>query len=200
MMRVSQRLQATFGVGRSSPLWIISSIHSGDERPTPTSLRSAISRSGFTLIEMLTVMVMIGFLFALIASTILGTMKVEKAEAAAYHKMVTQHALADQFRADVAGASSAPKKWRDWTKGPDCLILKTNDAEFVVYHWHEGKLERIEKAGKKLWKQFLPLGEKKLAVEFAGATDSPTLLILRLKGSPPRPAVEISAALGGDGK
>jgi prepilin-type N-terminal cleavage/methylation domain-containing protein len=164
------------------------------------NLQSAISRKGFTLIEMVTVMVMIGFLFSIIAATILGTMKIEKAEAAAYQKMVVQHALADQFRADVAATSSAPEQWQDWVKGPDCLILKANAADHIVYHWHEGRLERIENAGKKLSKQYLPLGDKKLTVEFIGASDPPATLTLRLKGPPPRPAVDISAAMGGDRK
>ncbi|HMF17095.1 MAG TPA: prepilin-type N-terminal cleavage/methylation domain-containing protein [Gemmataceae bacterium] len=164
------------------------------------NLQSATSRKGFTLIEMITVMVMIGFLFSIIAAAILATVKIEKAEAASYQKMVVQHALADQFRADVAAASSAPDQWQDWVKGPDCLILKTNATDHVVYHWHEGKLERIENAGKKLSKQYLPLGDKKLTVEFTDASDPPVTLTLRLKSPPPRPAVEISAALGGDRK
>ena len=174
--------------------------HHGLFQSAICNLQSAISRTGFTLIEMLTVMVMIGILFSIIAATILATLKIEKTEAAAYQKMVVQHALADQFRADVAAASSAPEQWQDWVNGPDCLILKKNDADHIVYHWHEGKLERIEKAGKKLSKQYLPLGDKKLTVEFIGASDPPALLTLRLKGPPPRPAVGISAALGGDRK
>jgi type II secretory pathway pseudopilin PulG len=151
------------------------------------------------LLELLTVMAVIGFVFAVIVSTILGTLKIEKAEAAAYHRMAAQHTLADQFRTDVAGAAAALEKLKDWVKGPACIILKTT-AGHIVYHWHDGKLERIEIAGKQVGKQYLPLGEKKLAVEFAGGTSSADLLTLRLKGPAPRPAVEISAALGGDRK
>ncbi len=162
---------------------------------------SLITRpNAFTLIELLVVLVMIGVVFGLIASTILGTMKIEKAQAAVYHKMVAQHTLADQFRADVAGAQSAPEKLKDWVKGPACLILKTTGADHIVYHWHDGRLERIEIAGKRRLQQNLALGEKKLTVEFAAGSDFPGLLTLRLKSPMPRPAVEISAALGGDRK
>lgn len=166
----------------------------------PNQGMTAPVRPAFTLIELLTVMVMIGFLFAAITSTILGTLKIEKAEAAAFHKMVSQHALADRFCADVAGAASVPHKWQDWVKGPACLILKSSDSGHVVYHWHDGKLERIENADKKPSKQFMPLGEKKLTVEFVTASDTPKVLTMRLKSPTPRPAVEISAALGGDRK
>jgi type II secretory pathway pseudopilin PulG len=151
-------------------------------------------------LELLVVLMVIGFVFALIVSTILGTLKIEKAEAAAYHRMVAQHTLADQFRADVASAASTPEKLHDWVKGPTCLILRTAAAGHIVYHWHDGKLERIEIAGKRTDKQYLPLGDKKLAVEFTVGTGAPELLTVRLKGQSPRPAVEISAALGGDQK
>ena len=174
--------------------------HDSDCQSAIFDLQSAICRNGFTLIEVLTVMSVIGFVFTIIASTLLSTLKIEKAEAEAYHKMVTQHALADQFRADVAAASSAPEKLKDWVKGPACLILKTTDAGHIVYHWHDGKLERIASAGKRMDKQYLPLGDKKLAVEFAAGTGSSGLMILRLKGAIPLPAVEIAAALGGDKK
>jgi hypothetical protein len=156
--------------------------------------------TAFTLIEVLTVMVFIGIFFAAIAGTILGTLKMEKAESAAYHKMVAQHALADQFRADVAGALSTPETLKEWVKGRDCLILKISDTGHVVYHWHDGKLERIEMTGKRVEKQYLPLGEKKLAVEFAAGTASPGMLILRLTGPPPRLAIDIAVAPGGDRK
>src|SRR5262249_55553955 len=165
-----------------------------------TTHHSPLTKNGFTLIEVLTVMSVIGFVFAIIASTLLGTLRIEKAEAAAFHKMVSQHALADQFRADVAAASSAPEKLKDWVKGPACLILKTADDGHIVYHWHDGKLERLESAGKRMQKQYLPLGEKKLTVEFAAGTGASGLMILRLKGPIPLPAVEIAAALGGDKK
>lgn len=163
-----------------------------------------LQRGGFTLFEMLVVMSTLALLLGLIAATLLGTMRIERADAAFFHRILEQSALADQFRGDVARALEAPAQWGDYEAGPDCLILRHAGDRHVVYRWADKRLLRTTFAGQTKTEQLLPTGAEPelVTVEFSQA--GPRQWLLHLSGAPgpgtPRPRfdVHVVAALGGE--
>ena len=161
-------------------------------------------RSGFTLIESMVVMVLITVFFLLIAAILWGAIKIERADAAAFDRLVAQSALADQFRQDVAEAVEAPQSLNDLTAGPACLILKMAEGGSVTYRWDNGSLRRKELVGTEVSHRSVPVGREDVSVEFARSSTEGRLIILRLiewrgaGGSRGEHRIEFSAALGGD--
>jgi prepilin-type N-terminal cleavage/methylation domain-containing protein len=160
------------------------------------------TRRGFSLIELVAVMAVLAVLVVLITATLLGTIRIQRADAASFQKMLVHAALADQYRADVSDSIDAPKDWETFHQDRTCLILRRRDGSHLVYRWTENQLERTEFTGERKFPQQVPLGDKKLKVEFARSDTEPRLLHLRLieeQGKGRRqPPLEISAALGGD--
>jgi prepilin-type N-terminal cleavage/methylation domain-containing protein len=157
-------------------------------------------RSGFSLLELLAVMAILGILIAMTFATMAGTIRTEQASVASFHKLAVQSALADGFRADVAQAKSAPDKFDTFVKSPTCLILELPDRSHIVYRWAKGRLTRTTRSGKAKGEQPLPLGEKRATAEFSWSGEpAHALLTLRLKGQALAP-LEITAALGGDNR
>lgn len=159
--------------------------------------RKRTGRKGFTLLEMLSVMLLFGAMLALTATMLTSGFRVERSSAAAYRRLVHQHALEDQFRADVAEATATPEAWEDFEASPDCLILKNADGRHVLYHWHANRLTRLEHDGDQESKRELPLGDARFTVEFIR---DGRLITLRLEESRKTGVVlvhEMCAALGG---
>jgi len=158
-------------------------------------------RSGFTLLEMAIVLVALGLVLLLVSATLLGSLRAQRLTARVSHRLITQGELADRFRADVAGATAAPESLREWAAGPACLILAMPGGKHVVYRRHDDELERTEVAGKARSSRTLPLGDDRVAPEFARSADG-RVLSLRLAEPPGRGGanrvVEVAAALGGD--
>jgi hypothetical protein len=132
--------------------------------------------------------------FAITAGLLWAAIRIERSAAADFERTLVQGALADQFRADVAGSTAAEIAVD--LKG---LILRQADAKTVTYRWNGETLERT--AGET--KQTLPLGLEKAGVEFARSVDRRQVVLrvleTRGQGSTERTErVEIMAALGGD--
>ncbi len=175
---------------------------------------SRIHRPGFTLLEAL------GFIGTLIVCMLLGStvliggMQTEQSASTAHRHTVQRISLAEQFRADVSGASAAPDSFavgddRE-TAGPHCLILARPDKTEVVYLWSGGELWRWEtSAAGKITRRELPVGFTCTEVEFVrepGGKKGAALELITLriklagpKGKPDRP-VDLAAVLGGDRK
>jgi prepilin-type N-terminal cleavage/methylation domain-containing protein len=168
----------------------------------PCSLRT-VHRPGFTLLEVLLVMIALGVVVTLSLAMVLGTWRIEQASAAALQHQTVEAQLADQFRADVAHAVATPDRLGAVTAGATCLILRGADGRHVVYRWQAQRLERSE----------VPVGAEKLpqvllratdydsaAVEFRRSGADRGLLSLELVKTHGRAkrTLEIAAALGGD--
>ena len=155
-------------------------------------------RRGFTLVEMLAVMFMLAVLGGIMAMLLKETMELERMQTEGFDKILQHNALADQFRADVGQAESAPVKWGDYQAGSRTLILQMPKGGHVVYFWKDDNLKRILGEDKKVTERLLPTGDS--PVEFFA---NPKLIRMRLpslrRGSPlPGQTLEFVAALGGD--
>jgi prepilin-type N-terminal cleavage/methylation domain-containing protein len=156
-------------------------------------------RGGFTLLEMLIVMTALTLTTTLLTLTLLGGLKLMRSSDDALQRLGDRQALADMFRADVAGASEAPPRWQEETAGAACVILRRSADRVVVYRWVDGRLERAEYADEQVRRHDVAVGGRGTEVEF-GTTGR--LLALRFFTVAPDGhrllASEIVAALGGD--
>ncbi len=170
--------------------------------PAGTAKASSRGRRwGFSLIEMVVVMAALALLMTLVTLTLAGIISSEKLTAGVTQRLMRQQALADQFRADVAGASAGLASWKDWTAGPDCLILRQPGGRHVVYLWRGERLQRLEHQGRDFTARPLPLGSENMTVEFPDNEPGRPLRTLRLlekRGRVTTWQTEIAAALGGD--
>ena len=164
------------------------------------------TRRGFTLIEMVVVISMLSVLILLIAATLWGAVKVERADSAMFHRMTVQAQLADQFREDVGRATDLPESLGDLVASSTCLILKMSTDAHVVYRWKNDRLDRVQIKGTEESFLVLPVGGEHVAVEFDRSNRAKHLVAMRLIESRGPAAshrdwpVEISAALGGDNR
>ena len=137
-------------------------------------------RRGFSLIEMLVIIMMLGIVLTFSATILHGGFRIERASAAAFRRIQHQHVLADQFRADVAEAAATPESWEDFDAGPECLILRMDQEHHVMYEWRNQRLNRIEHLGDRERQRAIPLEGERLAVEFIR---DGRLITLRLRDS-----------------
>jgi hypothetical protein len=159
-------------------------------------------RSGFVLFEiMIVIWVMILILF-LGTTTLLGALKIQKAAAAAFDRQTLRAIVADQFRADVALAATAPDEMEGFKAGPACLILRMTGDKRVIYRWHEGRLERAELVGRGAAPYWVALGGTLETAAFTRSGTEKGRVILTFKeplqSKTTSHLVEIAAALGGD--
>jgi prepilin-type N-terminal cleavage/methylation domain-containing protein len=162
-------------------------------------------RFGFSLVELLVVMWLMGTLFLLGGATLLGAIRLEQTADAAHERVMVRSLLADQFRQDVGQAVKAPETLEELRSGPSCLILARPGGRYVVYRWHDDGLERGEGVSEEdlFWR---PVGLGKtsaeLTVDFARSGPEARLITLRIRevrGRDIRPRdMIIVAALGGD--
>ena len=163
---------------------------------------STYPRRGFSLIEVMCVMVLIAVLGSALAIIMNETLLAERLQAQSYERLQQSRALADQFRADVALAVTAPQKWRDHEAGPDTLILKMKNNDHVLYRWRDGALKRLVTEDDEDTERTLPVGNQ-TSVEFVRhGADSKVLRVrlntVRAGKTASGQALEIAAALGGD--
>jgi prepilin-type N-terminal cleavage/methylation domain-containing protein len=159
-------------------------------------------RRGFTLIEMLCVMVLLAVVAGIMALLLRETLEVERTQAEGYDKILHDHALADQFRADVAQAEDAPATWQAYTADAATLILQMKNKGHVVYTWEEDALTRRAFEGENILERALPV-HGNVELEFVrtgtGAKVVRMRLIALLAGNHlPGQTFEIVAGLGGD--
>jgi prepilin-type N-terminal cleavage/methylation domain-containing protein len=160
-------------------------------------------RSAFTLIEMLTVIILLAIVAGLMAMLLRETLNIERGQAKAFDGILHDNALADQFRADVAQAREAPADWDKYHADERTLILALPDGDHVVYRWKGGTLLRSETNKAGTAEHFLPVGNGEVTVQFARAGKDSKLVSLRVdpvrKGKPlTGQTLEFMAALAGD--
>lgn len=159
-------------------------------------------RAGFSLVEVLVVMALLGFLMSYATITLWAMVRIQQADARHYHNLIRHNTLADRFRDDVGNAAAAPEALGILRVNPQCLILRRADGVNVVYSIGDNGLERLELNG-----DFEPTAVLNVYelhegqhIEFA-ADNAGRLLTLRITDVGEfhqKPAVEIMAALGGD--
>src|SRR6516225_6610308 len=103
---------------------------------------AAKTRRGYTLIEMVCVILLLTVVGGLLVVLLRETLVLKAAQADSDRHMAAQRALADLFRADVARAADAPRRWRYYRADPRTLILEDRRGGHVLYLWQEGRLER----------------------------------------------------------
>jgi hypothetical protein len=177
-----------------------------------TAICNLQSRKGFTLLEAVVVLFLVGTLLLLLAAVLAGAFQTERLANHVAQRQARQEALADQFRRDVASARAAPDKWKErpgtekqqekeWTAGPACLILRLDGSRHVVYRWEAGRLHRSELGGPMPLAREMPLGGNQFRVEFARSDGDHALVSLKItesrRGVDQSP-IEFVAALGGD--
>lgn len=159
------------------------------------------ARGGFTLLEIVVVMALLSVILMLIAVTVVGATRIERASADAHLRAAAWQELADRFRADVAGADAAPATRGGRDAGPHALFLQVN-GQPVAYRWDAGRLQRSAGPNVDESARQLPLGSDRLSVEFARSGPDGRLITLRLFETRGEgnlvPRLEIAAALGGD--
>jgi prepilin-type N-terminal cleavage/methylation domain-containing protein len=163
--------------------------------------RARPARAGFSLIEMLCVMVLILVLGAVLAMLFKETLEVEKIQTSGFDRLLQTKMLADQFRSDVARAESVLPEWQDRKADAETLILRMKDKRHIVYAWKEGKLTRAAHVDGEKDEQPLPVG-RNVEVEFVQpGKEAVARLRLHLVRDEQRVAgqsLEMAAAVGGD--
>jgi prepilin-type N-terminal cleavage/methylation domain-containing protein len=160
-------------------------------------------RSAFTLIEMLAVIILLAVVAGMMAMLLRETLNIERGQAKAFDAILHDNALADQFRADVAHARSAPEDWDKYHADERTLILAMPDAGHIIYVWQDGTLLRRETNKGGAAEHFLAVGDGEATVQFLRAEGNSKLVSLRVEpvrmGKPlPGQTLEIMAALSGD--
>ena len=168
--------------------------------------RPGMRRTGFTLIELMVVIVLLNVFFLLLAATLWGSIRIERADAAALDRLVTQSKLANQFRQDVAAAVAAPPSLNEQTAGPTCLILKMTEDEYVIYRWDPAGLGRTQWVGTESSRRTELIADEDVSMTFARSGAENGLILLRIVESRGRGEsrrehpIEIASALGGDNR
>jgi hypothetical protein len=171
-------------------------------RPLFQTAARAEARPAFTLLEMLVLIWAFGIMLVAGTAVLVGAFRMEQTAVASLDRLNVQAALADRFRADVAGAAEAPEQLGDLKADPTCLILRRPDGRHVIYRWQDKRLERSEQAAKETSRQRVAVGPDCTVLEFTRTGAERPLITLRLTESPgagvPERRKEISAALGGE--
>jgi prepilin-type N-terminal cleavage/methylation domain-containing protein len=125
------------------------------------------ARKGFSLLEMTAVLMLVGIVLVFSATIFHGGFRIERANSAAFRRLMHEHELADRFRADVAETIATPEVWGDFEAGWACLILQKRDRHHVAYYQGRDKrLKRFEQDGDRETDATLPLGDGPLVLEF----------------------------------
>jgi prepilin-type N-terminal cleavage/methylation domain-containing protein len=161
-------------------------------------------RRAFTLLEMVAVMAMFSVIMLLVATTLWGAFRIERASSAASDRRMLHARLADLFRYDVRNAMATVDLWNGVRSGSDAIILKLGERHHVLYRWVDGRLKRLEVNGDDESAQSLPIGEDDVTVTFSRNEAEGRIAVLRITetrgvgGSRRDQVVEFSAAVGGD--
>jgi prepilin-type N-terminal cleavage/methylation domain-containing protein len=161
-------------------------------------------RRGFSLIELVAVISMLSAILLVIAATLWGAVRIERADSAAFQRMTVQAQLADQFRDDVRHAVESPDSLGELSAGPSCLILKMDANRHVAYRWTGARLTRTAFVDSDVQTSPLPVGGDRVSVVFGESAANARVVWMRLvesrgAGTSRRDwPVEIRATVGGD--
>jgi type II secretory pathway pseudopilin PulG len=157
------------------------------------------SRSGFTLLEILTVMLGLGMVLMLTSIVLAGTLRLQKASQLSLERTSARSALADQFRADVARSQASPASLGDFKAGDRCLLLRDNGAT-IVYRCQAQSIERLELAADGMVLRSARLGPQEMGARFSRRGSEGRSITLSLGQNSNRPGHPwiIQATLGGD--
>jgi prepilin-type N-terminal cleavage/methylation domain-containing protein len=163
---------------------------------------SSLARRGFSLIELLCVILLISVIGGLLTLILKETLEVERVQAAGFQQLLLSNALADQFRADVAQAESAPPRWGKYKSDEQTLILQMK-KEHVVYLWEDDKLQRFAIDDQQTLERTLPVSGNRVEVKFVHDAANAKLIRLQIRvvregNAVPAQTLDIAAALGGD--
>jgi hypothetical protein len=129
----------------------------------------------FTLIEMLTLMVLLTMAVGAATAVLFAGFKVQSTDLAALDQLLILGAVADRFRADVRNAQSAElAPERDRAKK---LTVARAAAGTVAYAAEPGWLVRTERAGRSETVQRLRLG-RDCRAEFRTHPENPRVVVL----------------------
>jgi prepilin-type N-terminal cleavage/methylation domain-containing protein len=165
-------------------------------------LASRPARCGFSLLEMMCVMLLLTVLIASTGWILSVALEAEGLQRGRFDSMLQQQALVDRFREDVADAVDAADAYQDVKSGPTILILTMKGDERIIYSWREGKLERSAIAAGQKTVQDLPVGDENIKVEFVREENERSLVRMRFVSTRDGEVLagvtqEFAAALGG---
>src|SRR5262245_19368299 len=93
------------------------------------------SRAGFTLLEIALVMAAMGLVLLLLSAAMIGALRTQQLAIGVSNRVMAHGTLADQFRADVARAATAPESLGDQRADSTRLILRMSGGNHVVYEF-----------------------------------------------------------------
>ena len=157
-------------------------------------IRHHALRRGWTLIEMLVVMMCLTVLLSLIASVMWAVFRVQEAATSSFENLQSEARLADRFRADVAGARESPELVADFKADPLCLLLRGEDGALIVYRLVQGRVDRTVMRPDGSETDSFRVGGAEVVGEFSRQGRMMTLTLHGAK----RGTLTITAALGGD--
>jgi len=156
--------------------------------------RRPIIRSGFSLVEIIVVMMCLSVLLSLLGTMLWSVFRIQAAATASFEQMQAETRLADRFRGDVASASDSPELAADFQASPLCMILRGKDDAVVIYRFLENQIDRSELRDEvSQVESFRVIGEGSIG-EFGRQG---RLMTLTLRG-PKRGTFAVAAALAGD--
>lgn len=138
-------------------------------------------RAGFTLLELSVVLWAVGVCMVAAGAILMTALRADQAGQATVNRLSGRAALAEQFRADVSGAESAPDELDDLAAGPACLLLQMPGGARIAYRWENGSLERIERGmDARELRRTLPVGPKGTSIEFIRTAGKSGVIILQI--------------------
>jgi len=158
-------------------------------------------RAAFTMVEIMTVMFGLGVAMAISTVLLAGILRIQKAWQLSLERNSARAALADQFRADVAGARDVLKDFSDVHASESCLILRGSGG-CIVYCFQESRVERQERSMQGTVLHRAKLGPQADRIRFTGNDHNQRLIAMCLEQSAlklhDRRTWVFRAALGGD--
>jgi prepilin-type N-terminal cleavage/methylation domain-containing protein len=155
--------------------------------------RRPLRRRGWTLIEMVVVIMCLSVLLSLLGSLLWAVFRIQNAATASFEQLQTESNLADRFRDDVAAARDSPDLAADFQASPLCMILRGESDGFIIYRFLDDRVDRVDMRTETSQIESYKVTGDDAVAEFGRRG---RLMTLTLRG-PQGGALTIAAALGG---